>query len=129
YPVVQGATDKVLGFVHIRELFEVAAGARKAHDLRALVRTPISARESTPLEDIRTEMQARRTHLAVVLGADGTFVGIVTLEDLLEEIVGEIQNEHDAGGPPRRGRPDATLDVDGQLLLEDLARDGGVDLL
>ena len=128
YPVVEGGADRVLGFVHIRELFEVAQGARRASDLRTLIRPPVYIREETPLESIRAQMQQHRTHLAVVLGTDGALVGIVTLEDLLEEIVGEIQDEHDAEQPPLLRRPDGTLEVDGQLLLEDLARDGGVEL-
>ncbi len=127
YPVVEGG-DRVLGFVHIRELFEVAQGARRATDLRTLIRPPVYIREDTPLENIRAQMQQHRTHLAVVTGADGALIGIVTLEDLLEEIVGEIQDEHDAEQPPLQRRPDGTLEVDGQLLLEDLARDGGVEL-
>jgi len=128
YPVVEGGTDRVLGFVHIRELFEVAQGARRATDLRTLIRPPVYIREETALEIIRAQMQQHRTHLAIVTGPENALIGIVTLEDLLEEIVGEIQDEHDAEQPPLQRRPDGTLEVDGQLLLEDLARDGGVEL-
>ena len=127
YPVLDdGGT--VLGYLHLRDLFEVLAGRRKAVRVVELLRKPIFAREDTSVERLRLEMQARHTPVAVITSASGEFVGIVTIEDLLEEIVGEIRDENDEEVPPIHRRGGGIVDVDGRLLLVDLERDIGIVL-
>ena len=76
--------------------------------MRELVREPIYASEDTRLEWLRREFQRRRVHIAIILGPGHAFAGIVTLEDLLEEVVGEIQDEQDAEEiPPSCATPTA----------------------
>jgi CBS domain containing-hemolysin-like protein len=129
YPLVDPATDRVLGYVNIKDVFAALASGRRPSRMRDLVREPIYASEETRLEWLRREFQRRRVHIAVVLGPGRTFSGIVTLEDLLEEFVGEIQDEQDLGEvPPLVLRPDGSFEVDGRLTLDVVARDLGLEL-
>jgi CBS domain containing-hemolysin-like protein len=129
YVVLDAVGTKVLGYVHLRDLFNVLSGRRKARRVAELMREPLFTRESTSVERLRREMQARQTPLSVITASSGEFVGVVTMEDLLEEIVGEIRDENDVELPPIHERGGGVLDVDGRLLLEDLERETGIKLL
>jgi CBS domain containing-hemolysin-like protein len=128
YPVLDGASPQVIGYVHLRDLFAVVTGQRRAFRVIELVRQPLFARESTSVERLRLEMQAKQLPLAVITSNSGEFVGIVTIEDLLEEIVGEIRDENDEEIPPIRRYGSGLLDVEGRVLLADLERDANVTL-
>jgi CBS domain containing-hemolysin-like protein len=127
YPVLD-ETGNVLGYLHLRDLFEVLAGRRKASRVVELLRKPIFAREDTSVERLRLEMQARQIPVAIITSAAGEFVGLVTIEDLLEEIVGEIRDETDEEVPPIHRRGGGIVDVDGRVLLADLERDVSIVL-
>lgn len=86
--------DNIVGFVHIKDLFEVIATSKK-FNLKKLMRKPIISPQSIKLFDLLTQMQATRTHIAVVVDEYGGTDGIVTIEDIIEEIVGKIADEHD----------------------------------
>lgn len=92
--VYQEHLDHILGFVHIKDLFEVIAESKK-FNLKKLARKHIVAPHSMKLTDLLTEMQKTRTHIAVVVDEYGGTDGIVTIEDIIEEIVGNINDEHD----------------------------------
>jgi CBS domain containing-hemolysin-like protein len=128
YPVLddEGA---VLGYLHLRDLFEVLAGRRRASTVAELLRRPIFAREDTPVDRLRMEMQARQIPVAIVASEAGELVGLVTIEDLLEEIVGEIRDETDEEVPPIHRRGGGVVEVDGRVLLADLERDAGIVLV
>jgi CBS domain containing-hemolysin-like protein len=129
YPVLdEDDTGKVLGYLHLRDLFDVIAGRRKARTVVELLRKPIFAREDTSVERLRLEMQARQIPMAIITSGDGEFVGLVTMEDLLEEIVGEIRDENDEEIPPIHRRGGGIIDVDGRVLLADLERDVNIVL-
>lgn len=129
YPVLdEDDAGKVLGYLHLRDLFDVLAGRRKANAVAELLRKPIFAREDTSVERLRLEMQARQIPVAVITSPAGEFVGLVTIEDLLEEIVGEIRDENDEEVPPIHRRGGGIVDVDGRVLLSDLERDVGLVL-
>ena len=126
YPLVEEATDAVVGYVHLKDLVVAMAQGRKP-DIRALARQPIFAMEDAPLEGIRAAFQRRRVHIAVIRDAQGAFTGILTLEDLLEEVVGEIQDEQDVGEvPPIMRLPDGRYDVDGRVTLDVAEREIGL---
>jgi CBS domain containing-hemolysin-like protein len=129
YPVVEGETGRVLGYVHLKDIVAALGSNRRPGSVRALVREPIYASEQTSLEQLRREFMRRRIHLAVIRAPDASFVGIVTLEDLLEEFVGEIQDEQDSGEvqPIVRGR-DGSYEVDGRLTIDVAARELGLRL-
>jgi CBS domain containing-hemolysin-like protein len=124
YPVLdEGA---VLGYLHLRDLFEVLSGRRKARTVAELLRKPIFAKETTSVERLRLEMQARQIPMAVITSESNEFVGLVTMEDLVEEIVGEIRDENDEEVPPIHRRGGGIIDVDGRVLLADLERDTAI---
>lgn len=128
YPVLDEASRRVIGYVHLRDLFAVVTGQRRARRVIEIARRPLFALESTSVERLRLEMQAKQLPLAVISSASGEFVGIVTIEDLLEEIVGEIRDENDEEVAPIHRHGGGVLDVEGRVLLSDLERDAAVTL-
>ncbi len=129
YPLVEPGSDKVIGYVHLKDIVAALAAGRVPRRMREIAREPIYCSEETPSEWLRREFQRRRVHMAVVLGAGNAFVGVVTLEDLLEEFVGEIQDEQDVGEvPPIMHGADGRFEADGRLTLDVAARELGVNL-
>jgi CBS domain containing-hemolysin-like protein len=128
YPVLNEIGHEVLGYLHIRDLFDVLAGRRKAAKVAELLRKPIFARENTSVELLRLQMQARQIPVAIITAPSNEFVGLVTMEDLLEEIVGEIRDENDEEVAPIHRRGGGLFDIDGRVLLTDLERDAGIVL-
>jgi len=99
YPLVTGDGDKPVGFVHLKDLI-IRAG-EGAPELRKMVRPMLTTSEATPLEALLAEMQRRRLHLALVTGAEGRWTGFITLEDVIEELVGTIRDEFEDEEPAR----------------------------
>ena len=97
YPVFREQIDNVVGLLYAKDLFKLLeAGDRKQTTLREIIRQPANfVAESQPLSTLLKEMRGRRQHLAIVVDEFGGISGIVTLEDVLEEIVGDIRDEHD----------------------------------
>ena len=127
YPLVEPGTDRVVGYIHLKDIVSALASGKRPAFMRELVREPIYASDDTRLVWLRREFQRRRVHIAIILGPGHTFAGIVTLEDLLEEVVGEIQDEQDAEEiPPIVRNADGTFEVDGRLTLDVAAREVGV---
>ncbi len=126
YPVFRGSQDDVIGFVHIRDILapDIAERGIRVGDLvREIVMLPGSKRVLPAM----FEMRASGAHLAIVVDEYGGTAGIVTLEDLVEELVGDIRDEYDvAERAPRL--PGADLEVDGLLNLEDFADEVGIEL-
>ena len=93
------------------------------------MRTPTFVPESKPVDELLRDMQAQRIHIAIVVDEYGGFAGLVTIEDILEEIVGEIADEHDAvQRPPVEELPDGSMRVTARLPVEDLAELFDVEL-
>lgn len=124
FPVLNG--DGVLGVVHLSELAR-AMLEREETPIREIAGPALYVPETQPVDDLLRQLQARRASLAVVLDEYGDFAGIATVEDVIEEIVGEIDDERDRGRAVDE-RPDGRLMVRGHVPLEDLA-DHGVDLV
>ncbi len=96
-PVWEGSVDQVVGILYAKDLLpflKAASGERPT--VRALLRPPVFVPESMSIDDLLHELQRRKVHIAIVLDEYGGTAGLVTIEDLLEEIVGEIQDEYDA---------------------------------
>jgi putative hemolysin len=129
YPLVDPRNDQVIGYVHLKDVVAALASGRPPRRMREIARQPIYVTEDTRLEWLRREFQRRRVHIAIVLGAGDRFVGIVTMEDLLEEFVGEIQDEQDVGEiPPLVRATDGRFEAEGRLTLDVAARDLGLKL-
>ncbi len=96
-PVYEGTIDDIIGFVHVRDMFEIDETARQRRDVRSLARPIRVVPETKPVNDLFKEMQADRAHMAVVVDEYGNTAGLVTMEDLVEEVFGEIRDEHEPG--------------------------------
>jgi len=129
YPLVDPETDRVVGYVHLKDIVTALASGHRPDRMRELVREPIYACEETSLEWVRREFQRRRVHIAIILGPGHAFTGIVTLEDLLEEFVGEIQDEQDQEEiPPFTWAAPGVFEADGRLTLDVAKRELGLSL-
>lgn len=92
--IYEGTLDNIIGFVHIKDLFKVITESKK-YNLKKLMRKHIIAPHSMKLVDLLSQMKIHRTHIAVVVDEYGGTDGLVTIEDIIEEIVGRIDDEHD----------------------------------
>jgi len=121
YPVYRDTVDNILGFIHGKDfLGGVLSGAE--FSVANIIRPPFFVPEGKKVNELLEEMQRQRIHMAVVVDEYGGISGLATTEDLLEELVGEIEDEHDAGEPEKvRRLDDGALDVDALLSLSDLA--------
>jgi CBS domain containing-hemolysin-like protein len=128
-PVYQGTLDDVIGMIHIRDVLgavERANGNGKRPSLRSLVRQVLFVAPSMRVLDLLLQMRKSRNHMALVVDEYGGIDGLVTIEDLVEEIVGEIEEEHEAATAPRIEEcPDGTIIVDARLPIEELEEKSG----
>ena len=126
YPVFRGSQDDVIGFVHIRDILAPDVADRGIR-LEDLVREVLMLPGSKAVLPAMFEMRSAGAHLAIVVDEYGGTAGIVTLEDLVEELVGDIRDEYDVEERVQRS-PGADLEVDGLLNLEDFAEKTGFAL-
>ncbi len=118
-PVYREQLDDILGMVHIKDVFSYV-GRPDAFKLEALLRRPLMVAPQIPVLDLLLQMRQARMHLALVVDEYGGIDGLLTIEDLVEEIVGDIADEHDeVEGPMIIERPDGALDLDARLPIED----------
>jgi putative hemolysin len=127
YPVIRGSVDEVIGFVHVRDLLDPEMSGRS-------VRVGQLARETLVLPWTRhllaalTDMRREGTHLAIVADEYGGTAGIVTMEDLVEELVGDIKDEYDLEQPETTHHRGGEVEVDGLLNRDDFEEATGVEL-
>ncbi|MEV2238880.1 hemolysin family protein [Micromonospora sp. NPDC049891] len=122
-PVIGESVDDVLGILYLKDLIRrTQGGAAEDHQLPVaeLMRPATFVPESKPVDDLLSEMQAARNHLVIVVDEYGGTGGLVTIEDILEEIVGEITDEYDVERPPVEQLPDGAVRVTARLPVEDL---------
>jgi CBS domain containing-hemolysin-like protein len=98
-PIYRENIDDIVGIVYAKDLLRAMADGGRDRPVSDLIREAYFIPESKRLDELLTEMQARRTHMAIVVDEYGGTAGIVTIEDLLEEIVGEIEDEYDVARP------------------------------
>ncbi|WP_294355458.1 hemolysin family protein [uncultured Sphingomonas sp.] len=122
-PVYRENLDTIIGMVHIKDVFNILArSADKPADIAALIRQPLYVPMSRGALDLLADMRQTRVHLAVVLDEYSGTEGLVTIEDLIEEIVGEIEDEHDEAPAPLLVPIDGgAWDADARVELEDVA--------
>jgi Mg2+/Co2+ transporter CorB len=130
-PLYRGEPENVVGVLHAKDLLQAIAdadGRIEAVDVAAIVREPWFIPETTSLKDQLAAFLKRRTHFALVVDEYGALQGLVTLEDILEEIVGEIEDEHDVAVSGVRAAADGSVLVDGSVTIRDLNRAMNWDL-
>jgi CBS domain containing-hemolysin-like protein len=122
-PVYEKDLDTVIGMIHIKDAFSHHfADGPDTPDIRTLMRAPLFVPESMGVLDLLARMRAERTHLAIVVDEFGGTEGLLTIEDVVEEIVGEIEDEHDEELPGLLTRAeDGSWDADARAELEDVA--------
>ena len=121
-PVFEESVDEVIGILYAKDLLPFLKGPNQGRpNLRSLLRTPVFVPESMSIDDLLHEFQRRKVHIAIVLDEYGGTAGLVTIEDLLEEIVGEIQDEYDVEEPMIVKISDDEARVDGRAAVDDLA--------
>jgi CBS domain containing-hemolysin-like protein len=134
-PIFRGSLDEPLGFVHIKDIVSelVRTGwspeTLASRQLQTLQRGILFVPESMPLPDLLVQMQGSRIHMAIVVDEYGGTGGLVCLEDVVEQIVGDIEDEHDDVAPVVVRRSKNIWEVDGAAMIEDLERDTGLQLV
>ncbi|MBK8790962.1 MAG: HlyC/CorC family transporter [Holophagaceae bacterium] len=119
-PLVEGDLDRVVGVIHLKELLWAMQDTDGAVDLRELARPPFFVPEMKPIQGLLLEFQQRKQHLALVVDEHGGVDGLVTLEDVLEELVGEIQDEFDREAIQLRKTRGGAWLAQGNVMLEQL---------
>jgi Mg2+/Co2+ transporter CorB len=124
-PLWRGTPENIVGILHVKDLLraiEAAGGDASKIDIMSIARPPWFVPDIRPLSEQLKAFRRRRTPLALVVDEYGEFMGIVTLEDILEEIVGDITDEHDIEIPGVRPQPDGSVNVDGAVPIRDINR-------
>ncbi len=127
YPVLGEGVDEVMGILHDRDLLRAWEEGRDAGPIAPLVREAVFVPETRTVSELLREMQ-QKTHIALVVDEYGGLAGLVTLEDLLEEIVGDIRDEHDREEADLERQPDGTWIVSGTAHVEEIEELFGIDL-
>jgi len=118
-PVYREQLDDIVGMVHIKDVYAYA-GKPDAFSLSAILRRPLMVAPQVPVLDLLLQMRQARMHLALVVDEYGGIDGLVTIEDLVETIVGDISDEHDEPDRPSfTERADGTIDMDARVPVEE----------
>jgi magnesium and cobalt transporter len=127
-PVYREQLDDIAGMVHIKDVVAYI-GRPEQFRLESILRTPLMVAPQIPVLDLLLQMRMNRMHLALVVDEYGGIDGLLTIEDLVETITGDIADEHDEPDLPMvTARPDGTLDVDARMPIEDFEARTGVNL-
>lgn len=135
-PVFDGSPEQIIGFIHLKDLLRVWEERRLANErrrpvrqfrIRALLRKPLVVPETKELDQLIDDFRSSHTHMAMVVDEFGTISGLVTLEDVLEQIFGEIADEYDASAPSLELEA-PEVEVEGTTLIRDLDNLYGVEL-
>ena len=128
-PIYRENLDDIVGILHVKDLVQLW-GQEGDVDLTPILRQPLVVPPSKPVTDLLVEMRAQRRHFAIVVDEYGGVDGLVTIEDLIEEVVGDIRDEHDTEEEPVFiEHEDGTIEVDSRYELEDFEARVGCDLL
>jgi putative hemolysin len=128
-PVYEGSLDHVVGVLYTRDLLRHMLHPQEPFAVRATMRPALFVPESQPTRALLKQLRAQNVHIAIVLDEYGSTTGVVTMEDILEELIGEISDEHEANAPAAVRRiDDLHFEVDGRLPLEQLNRLTGLNV-
>jgi len=127
-PLYEDTIDHIVGILYAKDLLTCFRDGRTDITVAEIMRPPYFVPETAMVDDLLADLQQKRTHLAIVVDEYGGTAGIVTIEDLLEEIVGEIQDEYDSEPPMIQAREDGSYIVNGRMDVDDLNRELNVHL-
>jgi CBS domain containing-hemolysin-like protein len=128
YPIFENDLDHVLGILHVKSLARRLVNSPQPFTISDLMREPIFVPEGVKVGDVLRTLRLNHEHLAIVVDEFGGIAGLLTLEDIIEEVVGEIQDEHDTEMPPIRRVSKSLIEVRGDLLLDELNQHYALDL-
>lgn len=128
FPVIKGDTDHVLGIMHLKDLFMLLAKGVEKIDVRKIMRTPYFVPENKKLDSLLKQFKRTKNHMAIVVDEHGGVSGLITLEDALEEIVGEISDETDKEEPYIVRLKNQTWVVLGKTEIDDVNEQLGLDI-
>jgi putative hemolysin len=129
YPVVRGSLDEIVGIIHVRDLFQALHDRGiESVELEDLVRAPFVVPETKDLAALLADFRREKQHMAIVVDEYGSTEGIVTLEDVLEELVGEIEDEFDLPDESIERIDENTVRIDGTFPIDDFNEEFDVEL-
>ncbi len=120
YPVYEDDPNRVLGAVHVKDLFRAAKENPEDFDIKPLIRDCLVVPENKPIEQLLRDFQERKLQMAIVIDEWGSVEGLITIEDVLEEIVGEIQDEFDEDEAAIEELGDGLFAIDGRIPITDV---------
>jgi CBS domain containing-hemolysin-like protein len=120
YPVYQDTLDNIVGIVYVKDVFK--AMRPESFEVRSITRDALTVPESLSVDELLALMKSRRTHMAIVIDEFGGTAGLTTLEDVLEVIVGEVQDEFERPATDFEHLPDGSTRVNGLLLIDEFNR-------
>jgi CBS domain containing-hemolysin-like protein len=120
YPVYEEDLDHILGAAHVKDLFRAARQNDEDFDIKSIIRECLVVPENKRIDEILKEFQTRKLQMAIVIDEWGSVEGLITIEDIVEEIVGEIQDEFDEGEPAIEQISDDLYAVDGRIPITDI---------
>jgi putative hemolysin len=128
-PVYDGTLDHIVGILYARDLLKHLGLPPERFDIRSAIRPAIYVPETKPLRDLLNDFRLQKVHIAIVLDEYGGTAGLVTIEDILEELVGDISDEHEPSEPAALKRiDDHTWEADGRVYLDELNRQLGLSI-
>ena len=128
-PVYEDSLDHIVGVLYARDLLKLVGEPPEKFNLRAVMRPPLFVPETKPLKDLLRDFTLQKMHIALVLDEYGGTSGLVTIEDIFEELVGEISDEHEPEEPAMLKRiSDQVVEVDARIPIEELNRLLGLNL-
>jgi len=126
YPVIGKDINDIRGFLYAKDFFNILSSTGKV-DIRKILKPPIYTPETMKISILLREMQKKRVHMAIAIDEYGAVSGLVTLEDLIEEIVGEIRDEYDTESPVIQ-LGDGSMIIDASISIRDLGEDYSIDI-
>jgi CBS domain containing-hemolysin-like protein len=127
-PVYHDRIDNIIGILNVKDLFSAMVSRRKDTTIKDLMYEPLFVPDTKKIDDLLKELQGHRVHMAIVIDEYSSFVGIVTVEDIIEEIVGDIMDEYDKEEPEVQKLAEGVYIVDAQIWVDEINERLGINL-
>ncbi len=127
-PVFHDQIDNITGILNVKDIFSAMVSHRKDSTIKEVMYDPMFVPETKKIDDLLKELQVHRVQMAIVIDEYSSFVGIVTVEDILEELVGDILDEYDKEEPEIQNISEGVFAVDAQMWVDDINERMGLDL-